>query len=76
MAANKKKDEPALEREIRRLVRRRPAEVRKAITAFRKLARGKRRELGPGASYFVSLLVAALRAEARSKRARAKKASR
>lgn len=73
MAANKKKDEPALEHEIGRLVRRRPDEVRRIITGFRKLGRGKRRELGAVASYFVSLLAAALRAETRRKRAQAKK---
>ena len=51
------------EREIRQLVRRRPVEVRRAIRSFRNLTRGKRRELGPTVSYFVSLLVNALRQE-------------
>lgn len=73
MAAIQNKGEPAAIKEIRRLVRRRPDEVRRTIASFRKLGRGKRRELGPAASYFISLLASVLREENRRARAEKKK---
>ena len=77
MAARKKKDglaavQAAIDLEIRQLVRRREAEVAKVVRDFRRLGPGRRRERGPLAAYFASVLEEALR-DARRERRRAER---
>ena len=45
-----------LEAQVRKLVKDKRAECRQVVGAFRKLGRGRRRELGLPASYLVSVI--------------------
>ena len=60
-----------IQKQVRALCRRRQEEVKKVVAEFRKLPRGRRRELGAAASYFVSLLEAEVQQQARAARRRA-----
>jgi phytoene/squalene synthetase len=60
-----------IEKQVRALCRRRREEVKKVVAEFRRLPRGRRRELGAAASYLVSLLEVEVKQQVRAARRRA-----